>query len=182
MKTAGIVLAGGASSRMGQDKALLRWQGRTMLERQLLLLGALKLDETFIAGSRPGYPHVPDATAHAGPLAALAGLLGRFEEDTRLLVIPIDMPLLTLGHLRPLLEDSAPLTAYRDHPLPLALTVRPELRHLILTRLNQGRASLKGLWETLPGARWQEAPDAVLANANTPAEWQALLHYQKDPA
>ena len=40
---AGIILAAGASSRMGQDKALLRWGGKTFLEH---LLAALRNAET----------------------------------------------------------------------------------------------------------------------------------------
>jgi len=181
MKTAGIVLAGGKSLRMGEDKALLRWQGRPLIERQLRLLQSLKLDEAFIAGTHPGYPHIPDTKPFSGPLSALAHMMRRFAIDTRVVVVPVDMPLLEAPHLQRLLNHPSPLVAYRSHPLPLAFTVLPETARLFASRIEQNQLSLKGLWDAVTNAAWIEEEGPFLVNTNTPTEWQELITQQEVP-
>jgi len=68
---AGIVLAGGLSSRMGQDKALLRWQGRSLLAHMCALLQAAGAQTLRVSGSYPALPgveSVPDLVPRCGPL------------------------------------------------------------------------------------------------------------------
>jgi CTP:molybdopterin cytidylyltransferase MocA len=60
----GVVLAGGLSSRMGRDKALLLWQGRPLIERQIAVLHEAGVDSVHISGERPDYQGVADSVAH----------------------------------------------------------------------------------------------------------------------
>jgi molybdopterin-guanine dinucleotide biosynthesis protein A len=68
-----VVLAGGASRRMGQDKSRLSVRGEPILERlaRLLLEGDVPVT---VLGGRPivGAAFLPDGDAFSGPLAALA--------------------------------------------------------------------------------------------------------------
>lgn len=84
MRLAGIILAGGRSSRMGEggDKALLPLAGETLLARALARL-APQVDRIALSANRPaslygsaGVDIVPDADdSRSGPLAGiLAGL------------------------------------------------------------------------------------------------------------
>ena len=51
----GLVLAGGQSRRMGQDKALMRYQGSTLIERASSLLKAAGCDEVLISRNAPNF-------------------------------------------------------------------------------------------------------------------------------
>ncbi|HRP00216.1 MAG TPA: NTP transferase domain-containing protein, partial [Flavobacteriales bacterium] len=53
----GVVLAGGRSSRMGRDKALIEIGGRTLLQRSLDTL-APHVDELLVIGDPEKYGHV----------------------------------------------------------------------------------------------------------------------------
>ena len=99
------VLAGGKSSRMGTDKALLPLRSgdppllRTVLDR----VGAVA-DQTFIVANRPSYaafgvPVIPDRYQEGGTLGAIATALGACQHD-HCLVVACDLPFLNLALLR----------------------------------------------------------------------------------
>ena len=64
MSITGIVLAGGLSTRMGRDKALLPWQGRTLLEHMRGLLMQAGAREVWVSG-------LPGVRRHTGPPGTL---------------------------------------------------------------------------------------------------------------
>ena len=51
----GLVLAGGQSRRMGQDKALMRYQGRALIDNASLLLQSASCDKVLISRNAPGF-------------------------------------------------------------------------------------------------------------------------------
>ena len=99
MKLTGIVLAGGKSSRLGRDKALLEWGGMRLIERSISIIEPL-CDNIMISTNNPalaylGYPLVNDEHRGIGPIAGLHAAL-RYSRAARHIVIPCDTPLVTI--------------------------------------------------------------------------------------
>ena len=93
--TAGILLTGGRSRRLGVDKATLVVDGETLAQRAARVLAAV-CDPVVEAGDGvSGMPNVREAPAGAGPLAALAGagvaLRARGHQGPAL-VLGVDLP------------------------------------------------------------------------------------------
>ena len=134
MTTAGIILAGGRSTRMGTSKALLEWHGSTLLGHTAAIV-ARSVDGPVIVVRSPGQqlPALPDAIAvvddthpGAGPLAALiTGLEHLGNRADRALVCGVDTPFLTPAFVAVLvtaltedLDMVLPAAQGRRHPLP----------------------------------------------------------------
>ncbi len=113
MNISAVLVAGGESRRMGQDKATLTFRGRALWEIQLDLLRKLRPREIFLSARsdpvwRPADVHfVPDQTPSRGPLSGLAATLPRIRTD-HLLALAIDMPLMTENFLRSLCDVLKP--------------------------------------------------------------------------
>ena len=120
-ETAGVILCGGASSRMGADKAVLDWGGVRAVDRLAALCGELGIDRVLTAGADHGLPHVLDEGQGpcGGILAAVERLRG--ERVRRALVLAVDAPTLTADDLAPLLAALAPGAAYQGLPLPMVV-------------------------------------------------------------
>ena len=162
---AGIVLAGGYSSRMGMNKALLTYRGQPLYQHMMCLLQASGVSAVYVSGEVPNVATcLPDREPHAGPACAVANLMARFSGvHRRLLVVPVDMPLLTIDVLQMLLAP--PSGAYYSHyPLPLCVNTGVLAKPVRSVRDLITHCQIEAL--SLPDV-WQSA----MRNFNTPEEW-----------
>ena len=95
-EAAGFVLAGGQSSRMGRDKALLSWAGYPLIANALSILRGAGLPAS-VAGARSNLqefaPVIADAGSSHGPLSGICAALGS-TSARHAVVLPVDLPLL----------------------------------------------------------------------------------------
>lgn len=126
MQTKGVILAGGRSSRMGQDKAHIRYKGKTLLEHAEALLLELNVSQVCVIG-KEDHPHgIKDAAPYAGPAAALLHWIKQQPTPFRLIVLPVDMPFLNGEQLQYLLsfEEGA---YFDDLYLPFTCTLHESI-------------------------------------------------------
>ncbi len=154
MRFSAVILAGGRSSRMQQDKAFLPCRGTTLLARQVGLARELAPAEIFISG-RPGadygafgLPVLLDRFADLGPLAGVERALGK-SHSPLLLVLAVDLPDLTADFLRGLAgrcragRGVVPRTAQGLEPL--AAYYPKALQPAAAALLAEGRPAMTGL-------------------------------------
>jgi molybdenum cofactor guanylyltransferase len=144
--TAGVVLAGGRSSRMGTPKAALEWHGSTLLYRTTALLARTVTGPVVVvAAPRQELPDLPlgveiveDPVEGLGPLQGIAtGLAAVADKAPVAFVCSTDMPFLHPAFLRQVLRGfAAPdidvvLPVARGFRQPLAAGYRTALAGLV---------------------------------------------------
>ena len=178
----GVVLAGGLSSRMGRDKALLAWRGRPLIEHQLALLREAGAEVVHVSGERPAYGGIADTLPKAGPVGGLASIAAACAGlDAELLVIPVDMPLLGAALLRRLRIERPQATCLRfaGHVLPLRLRLDARCRSVLEAMLHCDDPRQRSL-RTLQDAAGveeivlQSAEVGQLTDCNTEAIWNEV--------
>lgn len=113
VRTIGVVLAGGRSSRMGVDKASVRVGTKTMLDH---VVAALRntTDEVVVVGLAETLADVgtiPDiGTPHRGPLAGLLAAVEAFPTSL-LAVVAVDQPWVRVSTLERLVGMTESLPA-----------------------------------------------------------------------
>jgi molybdopterin-guanine dinucleotide biosynthesis protein A len=105
-----FVLAGGQSTRMGRDKALLEFRGRPLVLHSLEKLRRLGFTPRIVIGyeaARPDLavfaPLVADNYQSLGPLGGIEAALTVSNADLNLF-LPVDLPLLPVEFLRWMIE------------------------------------------------------------------------------
>ncbi|MEA5362353.1 NTP transferase domain-containing protein [Amycolatopsis sp., V23-08] len=150
---AGVVLAGGRSTRMGQAKADLEWHGSTLLYRTTALLSRT-LDGPVVVVAAPGQelPDLPrgvrvvtDPVEGLGPMQGLAaGFAAVAHEAPVAFACSVDMPFLHPAFVRRVLRGLADtgadmlLPVARGFRQPLAAAYRTELAGLITKLIGEG--------------------------------------------
>ena len=112
MTLSAVLLVGGESTRMGRDKATLEWRGVPLWASQFEKLRALT--SNILVSTRSIVPWRPadvklvmDELPSHGPLSGVAASLAIMEADC-LLVLAVDMPFLTLSHLKEICDWARP--------------------------------------------------------------------------
>jgi molybdopterin-guanine dinucleotide biosynthesis protein A len=105
--SAGFVLAGGKSSRMGADKAFLELGGKTLLNIALGLAAGV-CERVAIVGDRArfGSEAIEDIFPDSGPLGGIHAALTTTKSDLNL-VVAVDTPFLEPKFLRWMLHRAA---------------------------------------------------------------------------
>ncbi|MCP3917419.1 MAG: molybdenum cofactor guanylyltransferase [bacterium] len=178
----GLLLCGGASSRMGRDKATLEFAGTSLLERALATLDGLCGKTVLACGATPRYaelerPLVLDEIEAGGPLAGLAaGLAAARTEWT--LALACDMPAVDGAFLSRLLgvaaSSDADVTIYQGErgPEPTCAVYRHTCLDPVRSALARGERRMVAFW-TEPsgdGARPLRVTPVALERCRTDEE------------
>jgi molybdenum cofactor guanylyltransferase len=157
----GFILVGGASRRMGQDKAQLRLGSETMLERISAQLSAVTSSVTLV-GSPQTYeghrlPNVPDIHEKWGALGGIHAALSVAKSDW-IIVIACDLPFVT----RNLFEK---LKSFVDESIDSIVPMQPDGRPQPVCALYRRETCLPEI-ERLVSAG-EHTPRALLTNVRT---------------
>jgi molybdopterin-guanine dinucleotide biosynthesis protein A len=184
----GFVVAGGASRRMGIDKALLPWGAGTLLDRALAALRAVCADVRILCGPAPRYldrgAAVEPDRQPAGPLAGLEAALSVAGERPALL-LAVDLPWVEpalLSKIAALLAGhDAVVPVVQGRAQPLCAAYAPSCLEPVRGRLAAGERKMTSFWPDVRVRRVGEtelagfALDRALANLNTRDDYDEAL-------
>ena len=179
----GLVLAGGKSRRMGQDKALLVRDGRSQLSHAAGLLAA-HTERVFVSArsdqlddpERGRYDTIVDRYDDLGPIA---GILSALEEhpDCDWLIVACDLPNIDAATIQYLLDNRSaeqPFTAYRssydDLPEPLCAVYREGSDAVVRQFIDEGIVCPRKILIRSDTLLLTQPDPAALDNINTPED------------
>lgn len=187
----GILLTGGASRRMGSDKALLEVEGRRMVDRAAAALAAVAAPVVEVGPGWSDLPAVREDPPGSGPLAAVSAGVAALRaagHDGSVLVLAVDMPRVGPEILRLLAERPGESTAVPradGHPQVLCARYGPAALAEADRLLAGGGKSLRLLVEDLAArgeAAWVDpdewepiAGPGTFSDVDTPEDLQHFL-------
>lgn len=193
----GIILAGGASRRMGQAKALLPWGQSTLIQHLSNTLQS-RVNALIIAGD--GFTELPslspqihivhDSMPYQGPLAGLGSGLRHAPQNSPVFLTGCDFPFIRTQMIDLLFEhlgDADAVVAQSANVLqPLCGIYQPRIFSTVNRLLAGHERSMTALLDAInyhivPEVEWLllDPSRIMLTNINTPEEYQrAHQHYQ----
>jgi molybdopterin-guanine dinucleotide biosynthesis protein A len=174
----GVVLAGGLSTRMGKDKALLTRNNINMLDYAKQLLINAGTSNIITSGNNH---QVADIVDQAGPVGGIYSVIKRYRPHA-ILIMPVDLPLMTseaLAKLKQIGELNQSACFYEGHNIPLYLPVNAFVEIFLDKTFKNGSfkqsgkgPSLGQLLAQVPHKTLKIKNKTLLFNTNTPQEWQ----------
>ncbi|HTV49846.1 MAG TPA: NTP transferase domain-containing protein [Steroidobacteraceae bacterium] len=184
----GLVLAGGRSTRMQRDKAVLSYHGTSQLERAMQLLEGL-VARSFVSVRadqvddpvRARFAQIVDRGASQGPITGILAAQQAYPQAAWL-VLACDLPFLTRATLERLLRErraERQATAYRSShdglPEPLCAVYEPASAVALAAYVSSGRQCPRKFLLQADAALLEPSDPRALDNVNTPEEHRAVL-------
>ena len=186
----GLVLAGGKSTRMGRDKALIKYDGLPLIEHQIRKLAEAGCKPIFISGR--GYEKfgqtVEDLIPDCGPMGGIYSGLKKVDSD-RCLVLAVDLPHVRASFLQLLIEKSSgvdvayPVSTHGAEPL--CAVYRKECCLPVMEKFIQNKElSLQNLIQTIlkkgkglgiKKSEWKKFGSDLFSNLNSPEDLKGIL-------
>lgn len=191
---AGIILAGGASKRMGKNKALLPWQGNNLLDHLInvmrpyckpIVVSAAFQNE--ISSVHNDIVVIHDSSAFPGPLFGIQAALKEIPQDMPVFITGCDYPFIRGEIIQFLLaklaEHDAVIFQAMQQPQPLPGLYHSRVRSTVDRIItSSAKKSLQALLDDLSvrfvcdeERRLIDADDRLLMNVNTQADYEQAL-------
>lgn len=176
---AGFVLAGGQSSRMGRDKALLPWKGSTLIQsvahEVFVATGSATLVGSPEVYGKLGFPVIPDRIQGCGPLGGLHAALSAQAAEWNL-VVACDMPAVTHPFLRELLDAAEESGVDAVVPFnsgglePLCAVYHSRLLAAVESAIQCKLFKMHDFVAKIQVRRWIASDPSLFRNLNTPEQ------------
>ncbi|MDH3612732.1 MAG: NTP transferase domain-containing protein [Gammaproteobacteria bacterium] len=184
----GLVLAGGESRRMGQDKALLVRDGQSQLEHIGALLAG-SVDRVFVSvrseqqdeTERSRFTQIADRYYDIGPIAGVLSAMDEYPE-VDWLVVACDLPNIDAPTLHYLLDNRSaeqPFTAFRsshdDLPEPLCAVYQAGSDAIVRQFVNDSVVCPRKILIRSDTRLLEQPNPAALDNVNTPDDLEGSV-------
>jgi len=182
MQITGIILAGGKSKRMGTDKASLKLDGKTLLERCVKLIHPF-CKTILISSNNPehenfGYKIIPDEIPDCGPIGGIYSCLKQSDREWNF-ILSVDSPFVHPGFITALKNElngfdavvpvhnkgNEPLIAFYNKSCLPAMQKQLEAGNYKMQRLLNG-VNIK--W--VESGKWIAKYPEIFRNLNKPSD------------
>jgi molybdenum cofactor guanylyltransferase len=179
----GLVLCGGKSTRMGEDKSLIHYHGKSQRDHLVNILKPF-CNEVFISASKHSKASQSIIPDHFDLDSPLNGILSAFHFDpfAAWLTLPVDMPNIdskTIQYLIDHRDTHTVATCFLDsdgqNPEPLLTIWEAKAKPLLFDFFNSGEKSPRKFLLENDVCLLKSPVASALVNINTPEELQAFL-------
>lgn len=178
----GILLAGGKSSRMGQDKGSIRFGNKLLIEYSIDLLKKITNKIIIVANNdlydHLGWPVVKDVIKECGPMGGIYTGLVHTETDLNI-VLSCDTPCLNKSILVELLKhaDNSDITIAqsKDQVHPLCGIYKKKIKPSLKLLLDEKKFKLKDMLTNFKADRVIFNDTNCFLNINTPDDINQLI-------
>ncbi|HEM56028.1 MAG TPA: formate dehydrogenase accessory sulfurtransferase FdhD [Thermodesulfobium narugense] len=179
------ILSGGKSSRMGQEKSLVEFDGKTMIERIIEELSSISDDIFLITNKEDLYSFLnlekfPDIYKDSGPLAGIHSAL-KHSKNQKVLILSCDMPFVNKNFALYLFDQSTDydvtVPVYRGSYEPLFAIYDKKIVDVIEVHLKKNERKIISFYPDVKVKKIEEDEmsdrfdcELLFFNVNTPSD------------